>query len=141
MTFRSAVLAGGMVLLSTICVSAQGRGMCQIKDGTSAPATTTITMRMPNPGFGMNSCAFSLTRNFPSALVDQVALKGIAVGDVQALRISPRHGTVETFDGTVRYTPDPGYLGQDIFSIDVEHADLGASVAKVSTLNFVVSTY
>ena len=140
MTSCNVALAACLMLFTAAGADAQDlRGPCKVTAARVGP-TTAVAMQLRRPPLGLTSCSFSLRGPFPAVVVGQNVLKGFALGNAQALRVSPGHGTVETFDGTVRYTPEMGYVGIDAFTIDVEHADLGASAATVSTVNVVVTT-
>ena len=57
--------------------------------------------------------------------------------DKEYLSRSPGHGTVESFDTIVSYTPDPGFAGVDTFTIDL--AGVKAGQLGPTRVNFVVS--
>lgn len=119
-------------------------GACVIARTPVGPAATLISLRVPAAAYpvGITSCTVPVEGPYPTAHLRDalpVTFTRLAIGSAQALRVSPGHGTVETYGGVVRYTPDPGYLGADGFSIDLEQAGPGG--LRVSTLNFVVTTY
>jgi hypothetical protein len=87
---------------------------------SSGTATVTITVELP-PAPSAGDVAVSTPAGTPLEFgQDQVIRRTLGTGVTLTSWSQPAHGTVEILaDGTVRYTPDPGFAGDDSFTYTV----------------------
>ncbi|MCU0986138.1 MAG: Ig-like domain-containing protein [Acetobacteraceae bacterium] len=89
--------------------------------GDPARGTANLAMRLRNAG---QPCTALFTRSLsPPSTYEQARVLA-----------QPRHGSVSLGDGTVSYTPFPGYAGDDSFTLEGSWSEQGRRQSRAVTV-------
>ncbi|MEZ5115694.1 MAG: Ig-like domain-containing protein [Candidatus Nanopelagicales bacterium] len=107
----------------------------RVTDGTNPPTTAEVTVRLASVN-DAPTAADDVARSDSGAPVDVdvLANDGDVDGDALTAVIltEPAHGSAAIVDGVLRYTPQPGFAGDDVVSYAADDGELRSSPANVT---------
>ncbi|MBT2765920.1 isopeptide-forming domain-containing fimbrial protein, partial [Paenibacillus sp. ISL-20] len=106
-----------------------------ISDGKGGTITSTVTVNVTEP-----PNLPPVTENYDVTTEKDTSVTGSVYGTdpdgdtlTYAIESNPKHGTVIVNpDGTWKYTPDPGYVGPDIFTVTVSDGKGGVTTSTIT---------